>query len=143
MQLDRPDLNAIAMGEGGLTDDGLPVEHHRLRGREFADPNAIGSANHLTANGRKIGAGNAQIAAGHAADEEFLAGHIVPSRSCRPMAEFEPHEGGIGAGRHQGGMSHTGIASVVQLGRPSAVTFLATRPRNSTRQAQSDTGAAD
>ncbi len=136
-EFDLADLHAIAVGQGCLRDDRLAVEEDWLRGGEFADAQAIGPANDLRDDRRQIGAGDAQIAAGNAADEEFLGGDIVPRRSSAALPQLESHQRQLAsAGRHMGGWGHAKRSIALARRQPGTVTIRATRPRFASRRSR-------
>src|SRR5262249_56157388 len=77
VQVHRADADAIAVADERLG-DGLSVEQHRQVGGELAQADAVGGTSDQGDDRRQGGAGQGQVAAGDAADEELPAGDLGP-----------------------------------------------------------------
>ncbi len=70
---------------------GPAVDRDDLHGREFAQAHAAGVTGDKAENGGKVGGRQAEVAAGHGADEKAAVTHFVHGRPPVLRAHFEVH----------------------------------------------------
>ena len=91
-EFDRPERDAVAVDEQGRG-DGSAVDEDGLRRHQFAQEDAVGLAREQTEDRRQIGTGQAQVAAGHAADEEAEIRERIAAGPTAAVADVEAHLG--------------------------------------------------
>ena len=92
LNIDRPDLQPIAVRERRLGHDRLAVQEYRLGRRELADAQAVGASDKLRDDGREVRAGDAQVASRDAAEEELLAWEVVKRRVRGAMPQLKANQ---------------------------------------------------